>query len=190
MSSQEVLEGKITQVLDREPHTTTKGKETTRQLIVLSKGGMAIKIYCYGMDDMDRYRGVNVKISGLSESFKKDGSYMANYQTEFADRVESDPTDEHNINDNDLIASDSLETHYKVKDNITPGGTPIHKGSNTIILQDKEELSQFTVTVTRSKDYQSIALTEEFVGSFSEIDSYWADLNRKALILLGKMPKL
>ena len=169
MSSQEVLEGKITQVLEREPHTTQKGKETTRQLIILSKDGKAIKITCYGMDDMSPYRDVTVRISGLSESFKKDGSYMANYQTEFDDRVESDPTDEHfeDIKEGDMIQ----------KGNINPIPIP-------------SELSKFTVEVKRSKDYQTISLSEEFTGFFAEIDDHWSALDEKAKSLLSRMPKL
>ena len=163
------LEGKITQVHPSEPHTSKAGNETTKQLIIMSVKGILKRILCYGMEDMAKYRDKIIRIKGLSE-MKGYGSYMANnYASEIDDRVESDPIEEHQ--EKEIIPLDKEE----------------FKG-----LYDKtnDELSKFTVEVKRSKDYQTISLSEEFTGSFAEIDAYWSALDEKAKSLLLRMPKL
>ena len=177
MSSHEVLEGKITQVHPSEPHTSKAGNETTKQLIIMSVKGILKRILCYGMEDMAKYRDKIIRIKGLSE-MKGYGSYMANnYASEIDDRVESDPYPDDNDFSVTETESGDLAIRGKIEDNITPRPIP-------------SELSKFTVEVKRSKDYQTISLSEEFTGSFAEIDAYWSALDEKAKSLLLRMPKL
>ncbi len=169
MSSSEVLEGRINQVHDVLPHTTQKGKESTKQKIVMKikhptkdNATLMVQITCYGMEDMAKYRDKTIRIKGLTESFKKDGSYMANnYASEIDDRLDSDPTEEH-LTDKDW------------KNIVDPNVTSIPPETITKIRDSSNsELSKYSITVTRSKDYQSIALSEEFTGSFKEIESFF-----------------
>ncbi len=184
MSSSEVLEGKITQVTEKRSLTTRKGKETTVQNIVINttgyKGSLTeriVKVAIWGhKEDFKDYSGKRVRILGLREN--TDGSYAGYYGTEFDDRLDSDPTEEH-LTDKDW------------KNIVDPNVTSIPPETITKIRNSSnQELSKYSITVTRSKDYQSIALSEEFTGSFAEIDEYWIELNEKALFLLLRMPKL
>ncbi len=161
------LEGKITQVHERLPHTTQKGKESTKQLIVLSVKGVLTKIFCYGIDDLSPYRDTLVRISGLSESFKKDGSYMANFKTEFDDRVDSE------------VGEEQLDITEKLpipEDKSVLNGTWTKQGSDVSYQENKT----YRVLVARVANYQKVELETTITGTLADISKECDLLNKLA----------
>ncbi len=179
------LEGKVISIKERLPHTIKKsGKETTKQEISLkiNATNKIVSVTFWGRPDIKYLLLKHVILKKLSRNTTTNTYSFSEWTSEVEDRLDSSVDDQYDGVDESQMNKIAPETVKQLKqmkivtDNITP-------------QPKRGEQSKFSISVKRSQDYQSLELSEEFTGSFDEIDSYFYSLKVKAGILLQELVK-